>query len=257
MTDNRERPRPVGPEYPSGTGGPGAQATGGQQWSVGGPPAHPPNAPARTPVVTTLLVANVLVFLLWSRAEAPATLMADHFLVSWTALAEGRIWTLLTSVFSHNMLLHLMVNMIVLLSFGKPMELLMGRGSFLAFYLTAGFLASVAHATTSRFLLDRPDLPALGASGALAGVLMLFSFSFPKARVLFLFVIPVPAILAALAFIAIDIWGLVAQIGGGTLPIGHGAHLGGGLVGILYYLFRGGALRERRDRLGFHALGPG
>lgn len=257
MTDEHEGPGLTGPEYPTGASFSGAHATEGQRWTVGGPDARPPRAPPRTPVVTTLLVVNVLVFLLWSRPEAPAALLVDHFLVSWSALAEGRLWTLATSVFSHNLLLHLMVNMIVLVSFGKPMELLMGRGRFLTFYLTAGLLASVAHAATSRFLLDRPDLPALGASGALAGVLMLFSFSFPKARVLFLFVIPVPAILAALAFIAIDVWGLVAQIGGGTLPIGHGAHLGGGLVGILYYLLRGDALRERRDRLGFHARGPG
>lgn len=257
MTDNREGFRPIGSEYPTGAAASGAHAPGRQQWSGGDPTAPPPSPPARTPVVTTLLVVNVLVFLLWSRPEAPAALLVDHFLVSWSALAEGRLWTLLTSVFSHNLLLHLVVNMVVLLSFGKPMELLMGRGRFLMFYLVAGLLASVAHAATSRFLLDRPELPALGASGALAGVLMLFSFSFPKARVLFLFVIPVPAILAALAFIAIDVWGLVAQIGGGTLPIGHGAHLGGGLVGIVYYVFRGGALRERRDRLGFHARGPG
>ncbi|MEX2465289.1 MAG: rhomboid family intramembrane serine protease [Gemmatimonadota bacterium] len=203
----------------------------------------------RTPVVTTLLVANAVVFLLWSWPDVPTSIMVENFLVSWPHLLEGRVWVLITSVFSHNLLLHLVINMVVLLSFGKPMELLMGRGRFLKFYLLAGLVASVAHAVTSRFLLDRPDLPALGASGALAGTLMLFSFSFPKAKVFFLFFIPVPAILAALAFIAIDVWGLVAQIGGGTLPIGHGAHLGGALVGILYYWTRGGPLRDRRRQL--------
>lgn len=205
----------------------------------------------RTPVVTTLFVVNLAVFFLWAWPDVPMSLMMEHFLVSWPPLLEGRVWVLLTSVFSHNLLLHLLVNMVVLLSFGKPMELLMGRRTFLTFFLGAGIAASLAHAVTSRFLLDRPDLQALGASGALAGVLMLFSFSFPKAKVFFLFFIPVPAILAALAFIAIDVWGLIAQIGGSTLPIGHGAHLGGGLVGILYYLARGRELRKQRDRLSF------
>ena len=245
MTENGEGRRPTQAHDPTGTRAAGAWTARGGAPDLEGQTVYAPGPPTRTPVVTTLLVSNVAVF-----AATPTPLLLDNFLVSWSALAEGRLWTLVTSVFSHNLLLHLLVNMVVLLSFGKPMELLMGRGRFLGFFFTAGIVASLAHAATSRFLLDRPELPALGASGALAGVLMLFSFSFPKAKVLFFFIIPLPAIFAALAFIAIDVWGLMAQIGGGTLPIGHGAHLGGGLVGILYYLIRGGSLRERRDRLG-------
>jgi membrane associated rhomboid family serine protease len=256
MTDSLEGPPPSGPRYPTGARASRAGAYDGEPWAHEDASVHAVGGPPKTPVVTSLLVVNLLVFLFWSRPEVPTPIMMEHFLVSWSGLEEGRLWTVATSVFSHNLLLHLLVNMVVLLSFGKPMELLMGRGTFLKFFLGAGLVASFAHAATSRFLLERPDLPALGASGALAGVLMLFSFSFPKARVYFLFVIPVPAILAALAFIAIDVWGLMAQIGGGTLPIGHGAHLGGGLVGILYYVIRGGALRERRDRMGFGAPGP-
>lgn len=250
MTENGEGRRPLEAYEPIRSRIPGYPATGGRAPGMDGETIYAPGPPPRTPITTALLVSNVAVFLLWSFAARPTPFLVDNFLVSWTALADGRLWTLITSVFSHNLLLHLLVNMVVLMSFGKPMELLMGRGRFLRFFLTAGVVASLAHAATSRFLLDRPELPALGASGALAGVLMLFSFSFPKAKVLFFFIIPLPAIFAALAFIAIDVWGLMAQIGGGTLPIGHGAHLGGGLVGILYYLMRGGSLRDRRDRLG-------
>lgn len=209
--------------------------------------------PARrrtAPVVGTLLWINVGVFMLWALPVLPLSFMEDNLLVSWSLLAEGRVWVLLTSVFSHNLLLHLLVNMVVLLSFGQPMERLMGSAAFVRFFLGAGVVASVAHAVTSRFLLDQPDLRALGASGALAAVLILFSFAFPKAKVLLFFFIPVPAIVAALGFIGIDIWGLMAQMGGGTLPIGHGAHLGGGLVGILYFLVRGRELKEGRDGAG-------
>ena len=73
--------------------------------------------------------------------------------------------------------------------------------------------------------------------------------AFPRTRVLFFFSIPVPALVAALAFIAIDVWGLMAQMGGGTLPIGHGAQLGGGLVGIVWFLVRGKDLRRRAERV--------
>lgn len=208
-----------------------------------------PPKKASAPVVRVLLFVNIGIYLLWMAPAVPTGLLADNLLVSWSLLAEGRVWVLLTSVFSHNLVFHFLVNMVVLLSFGPPTERLMGSRAFLRFFLLAGVLASVAHATTSAFLLDQPGLRALGASGALAGVLMLFSLSFPKAKVLLFFVIPLPAIVAALAFVAIDVWGLVAQIGGGTLPIGHGAHLGGGLVGVLYYFVRREELRRGRRRI--------
>ncbi|MEX0741955.1 MAG: rhomboid family intramembrane serine protease [Phycisphaeraceae bacterium] len=216
-------------------------------------PAEPDRqpGPGRITVVNAILVVNIAVFFLWQWESIPLQVMADNFLVSWPLLAEGRIWVLLTSVFSHNMLLHLMINMVVLLSFGKPLEMLMGSRRFLLFYHVAGLGGSAAHVAASSLLLGSPQLPALGASGAIAGLLMLFSFSFPKARVLLFFFIPVPAIMAALAFIALDVWGLVAQTQGGGLPIGHGAHLGGAFIGILYFLVRRNEMRTRRNRLGF------
>ena len=86
---------------------------------------------------------------------------------------------------------------------------------------------------------------ALGASGALAGVILLFSLAFPKERLYILGLIPIPAIFGALAFVGLDIWGLVAQSKGGGLPIGHGAHLGGALAGGIYFLIR--RARKRRS----------
>lgn len=205
---------------------------------------------AAAPVVHTLLGVNILVFVLWTWPGVPQAFMVENFLVSGHHLAQGRMWVVVTSVLSHSLLIHLLVNMVVLVSFGEPMERLLGSLRFTVFFFVAGVVASLAHVATSSLLLGEPGLPALGASGALAGMLMLFSFSFPRARVLFFFILPVPALAAALAFIAIDIWGLTAQMGNGGLPIGHGAHLGGAAVGILYYLVRGKALRARRTELG-------
>jgi len=224
-------------------------------------PWSPPPPPARRPpssvVVKTILFLNVAVFLLWWMPGLTGpTFMVENFLVSWPHVAEGRVWVLLTSVFSHNLTIHLLVNMIVLTSFGTPLEHLLGPRRFLVLYLIAGVMASLAHVATSRFLIGEADTPALGASGALAAILMLFAFSFPKARVLLFFIIPLPAIAAALAFVALDVWGLVAQIGGDSrLPIGHGAHLGGALTGFVYWTLHRGALRERRRRLEA-GLGP-
>jgi membrane associated rhomboid family serine protease len=210
--------------------------------------AEPP-APRGTPVtvVNTMLVLNIIVFAMW--IVLPPAVMMEHFTVSWEHLAAGRIWVLITSVFSHLLLFHLLINMIVLLNFGPLLERAMGSGPFLVFYLVAGIVGSLAHAITSGFLIGLPAQPALGASSALAGVLLFFSLCFPKARVLLFFIIPLPAIVAALAFVAIDIWGLVMQVGGEGMPIGHGAHLGGALVGVIWFVARGRGLREQASRL--------
>jgi len=187
-------------------------------------------------VVIILLAINTGVFILWLLlGDSP--FMLDNFLVSWNALRAGRYWTLLTSEFSHVLFLHFFINMFVLMSFGPYVEQAIGSRRFVFFYLLAAVVASLSHAGVSAFLLGKPDLPALGASGAIAGVILLFAFLFPRARILLFGLIPMPALMGALLFVGLDVVGLIAQWEGGGLPIGHGAHLGGALTGTLYYLF--------------------
>lgn len=188
-----------------------------------------------TPVVLVFLILNTLVFAAWLLlGEHP--FMVDNFLVSWDALAAGRYWTLLTSEFSHFILLHFFVNMYVLGSFGQIVEHTIGSARFVVFYLTAAIVASLGHAVVSAFVLGKPEIPALGASGALAGVILLFALIYPRARILLLGIVPMSALVGALAFVGLDIAGLIWQAEGGGLPIGHGAHLGGALTGVLYYV---------------------
>jgi membrane associated rhomboid family serine protease len=203
-----------------------------------------------TPVVLVFLIINAGVFALWIWLGESA-FMIENFLVSWDAVAAGRWWTLLTSEFSHLYFLHFFVNMYVLASFGPIVEYAIGSPRFLVFYLIAAIAASAAHAGVSAYVLAQPGIPALGASGAIAGVILLFSFIFPRARILLLGIIPMPAIVGVLLFVGLDVAGLVWQIEGGGLPIGHGAHLGGAATGALYYLLfvrrMQVGLRERVD----------
>jgi membrane associated rhomboid family serine protease len=138
--------------------------------------------------------------------------------------------------------------MLVLQSFGTIMAAVLGTRRFLAFYLVAGMVASFSHAFVSAFIVGNPDIPAVGASGAIAGLVLVFSLMFPREKILLFFIIPLPAMVGALAFIGLDIWGLIAQAEGGGLPIGHGAHLGGAFTGILYYFL---FLRGRIPRGGY------
>jgi membrane associated rhomboid family serine protease len=186
------------------------------------------------PVVLVFLAINTGVFVLWL-VLGQSAFMVENFLVSWDALAAGRTWTLLTSEFSHLWFLHFFINMYVLASFGPIVENTIGSGRFLSFYLVAAVVASLGHAGVSAFVMGQPGLPALGASGAISGVILLFSFLYPRARILLFAIIPMPAMIGALLFVGLDIIGLIAQFEGGGLPIGHGAHLGGAATGALYY----------------------
>lgn len=194
---------------------------------------------ARRPIIVPLIILlNVVVFLSWHMGgERQEEYMVNNFLVSWTGLLQGRWWTLWTSVFSHNMFLHIFINMFVLNSFGSLLEQLLGRWRFIVFYMYAGAVSSLCHCLVSAFVLHTPDLPALGASGAIAGLVLVFALIFPREKILLFAILPLPAIWGALAFVGLDLWGLFEQTKGGGLPIGHGAHLGGALAGVLYFVF--------------------
>lgn len=202
---------------------------------------------SRPTVVFTIIKLNIFVFVLWILSlTINPNFMVKNFLVSWSGLMAGRVWTLVTSVFSHNMFFHIFLNMYAFFGFGTVVENAFGARRFIKFYLTTGVIASLSHCFVSAFLLGEPQLPALGASGAVSGVIILFSLMFPQERIFLMGFIPIPAFTASALIVGLDIWGLVAQARGGSLPIGHGAHLGGAFYGVFYYLV---FIRKRRGLL--------
>lgn len=195
--------------------------------------------------VTHIISLNIIVFLLWFLIPE---IMINNFLVSWDSVTSGRIWTLITSVFSHNMFFHIFINMYAFYGFGMVMERVLGKKRFLRFYLISGVVASLAHCIVSYGLMGEPELPALGASGAVSAVIMLFSIMFPHEKILLLGLLPMPAMTAAFLFVGLDVWGLISQTQGGDLPIGHGAHLGGSLFAVIYYFI----FIKKRNTISFH-----
>jgi membrane associated rhomboid family serine protease len=199
--------------------------------------------------VPVIVGINAAVYLAWQVAVKGGDLwafLATNFLVSTHRLEGGMLWTLVTAAFSHMELWHLALNMIVLWSFGSILERMLGVRVFTTFYVIAAVLASASHCLVSSVLLHNDRIAALGASGAVSGVLIAFALLFPRHKILLFAVIPVPALAGALLFVAIDVWGLFAQGRGAGLPIGHGAHLGGALSGALFYFTY---LRDRFPRV--------
>lgn len=217
----------------------GQISTSGDTGQARAAPEAKPQQTRKLLVIPALVVANVVVFLIWQLArdnQQLVPLMVSNFMVSPILLAQGRLWTLLTAAFSHIELWHLVINMFVLFSFGRVLEMVLGRRPFLLFYLVAAVFSSACHCAVSLLVMGQSDIYALGASGAVSAVLIAVSLLLPRAKVLLFLVVPVPALVAGLLFVAIDIWGLVVQSRGIGSSIGHGAHLGGALCGALFFV---------------------
>ncbi len=148
--------------------------------------------------------------------------------------------TLLTHMFLHGSWLHIIGNMWFLWVFGDNVEDRMGRFKYLLFYILSGLGAAVIQMFVS-FLFGGADIPMVGASGAISGVLGAYLWMFPHARILAL--VPIFFFLTFMelpAVFFIGLWILIQVINGLiTLPLsGVGgvawfAHIGGFVVGYL------------------------
>jgi membrane associated rhomboid family serine protease len=145
--------------------------------------------------------------------------------------------TLLTSMFMHGGLMHLLGNMLYLHIFGDNIENLMGHLRYLIFYLTCGVLASLAHVFASAALGADLLVPSLGASGAISGVLGGYFLLFPKRRVrvlIFRFVSEVPALVAIGVWFAFQLISSLGMFSGGSGGgVAYGAHIGGFIAGLV------------------------
>lgn len=190
-----------------------------------------------------LVAVNIAVFALWQYPELVATeTMAAHFLVSLEAVTSGRVWTLLTSCFSHVDANHLLFNGIALWVFGRSVELVVGPRRLLGLYLVGGILASIGHVAFG--LAAGSDNPALGASGSVMAIGVVYGALFPRQTLLIGFIIPMPAALAVALFIVLDLLGL---FGAGLSNIAHAAHLGGAAYGFGWWWWH---FRRGRPRPG-------
>ncbi len=183
----------------------------------------------------SLAVVTVAVFIL--QIIFPA--ITDNFsLVS--AEAFSRPWIILTSIFLHGGLEHLMYNMFALVLFGLILEEIIGSKKFLLLYFSAGLLASLA---TIPFYEA-----SLGASGAVFGILGTLAILRPK-MVVWINFIPVPMFLAIFVWAAIDLFGIFFPSN-----IANSAHLVGLFLGVLYGLYLRGSFGEKFFHRHKHSL---
>jgi membrane associated rhomboid family serine protease len=211
-------------------------------------PLRDENVPARLPIVTrVLVVACVLVFLwqmslgleagqaaVYALGVIPAVLLGRESLPPELAVVPPS-FTVLTSMFMHGGLMHLLGNMLYLWIFGDNVEDSMGRLRFAVFYVLCGAAAVFAQALPD----PASTVPMIGASGAISGVLGAYLLLFPHARVLV--GIPLGFVLQTVhlrAGVVLALW-FVLQLLSNVLDSGQGggvafrAHIGGFVAGML------------------------
>lgn len=192
-----------------------------------------------------LVVANVLAFLYEIQMDAASL---QRFIFAW-GLIPAHFWSdpsstwmnIFSAMFLHGGWFHIINNMWVLLIFGDNVEARMGSIRYLIFYLLSGAAAGLLQA----YVLPASNVPMIGASGAVAGVLGAYLILFPRSKVaslvpiFFIFtIIEIPAVLYLLFWFVSQIYsGLFAIRGGGESGIAWWAHVGGFLFGVFMVSF--------------------
>jgi hypothetical protein len=214
------------------------------------------DVPSRTfPYVTVaLIVLNAVIFIyeVSLGRGALAEFVSRHGMVPVyvTAYASGLEVTparaflpFLTSIFLHGGWFHLIGNMWYLWIFGDNVEDRLGHVRFLVFYILCGVVGNLAHVAAN----SGSQVPAIGASGAVAGVLGAYVISYPGARILvlvpmfFLYFVELPALVVlGFWFILQFLYGAASVVRStATGGVAWWAHIGGFLGGILIFrLFR-------------------
>ena len=189
--------------------------------------------PRLTPTVKVLIILNVIVFVLevildrtgffYYLSVVPAMVFRKLFL-----------WQLVTYMFLHGGVLHIVFNMFALYMFGSDLEAHLGRRRFLQLYFISGIGAGLCHAVASW----GSPIPMIGASGAVFGVLVAFAMLFPDRYItllVFLFPLTLKAKHLVLGFAALEIlWVMSASRSG----VAHFAHLGGLVFGYAFMKWR-------------------
>jgi membrane associated rhomboid family serine protease len=175
-----------------------------------------------TPVTLLVLIVTIAVSIAGFRNPR----LTDAFILDMQAILRRReYYRLLTSGFVHGDPMHLFMNMLTLFFLGPGLERMAGSSGFAIVYF-ASLIAGSAFAIMEHF--RSASYRALGASGAISGVTVVFALFAPFAQII-VFILPMPAIIFAGLYIG---WSIYAS-GRINDGIGHEAHLGGALMGIV------------------------
>jgi rhomboid family protein len=185
-----------------------------------------------TPVLKWFMIANAAVFVFMSILSEQARhgfvmffgLVPDSF---WGSFPAVPIWQLFSFNFLHGGFSHLFFNMLALYFFGGELERKFGPRRFAFFFAVSGVGAGLSMLLTSPGM----QIPVVGASGIVYGVLLAYGLTWPNRIVYLYFLIPMKVKHLVMIFGAIEVWASISHSQSG---VAHLAHLGGMVFGYLY-----------------------
>jgi membrane associated rhomboid family serine protease len=203
-------------------------------------PLKDENPAKNFPFFTLLFLAlNIMVFIYGFYLPVhPSVLYAKYALIPYQLVHSpvDAYPTLFTAMFMHAGIWHLGGNMLYLWIFGNNIEDVLGKFRFVLFYFVCGTIAALGHVATDM----NSQIPMVGASGAISGILGAYLVLFPFARIkTFIFlgffwtITRIPAIVLLLVWIGLQIWNSVSTGTGNTAWF---AHIGGFIAGVLLIL---------------------
>jgi membrane associated rhomboid family serine protease len=185
-----------------------------------------------------IIILNVIVFIL-QYLDPAGNMLLDGFAFTPSEFFAGKEWwTLFTSMFMHANPIHIIFNLWFFYVVADNCEFAMGHTWFLATYLVSGILGTLLHGFTA-FIIGWQDIPTLGASGAIYGLIAVYAILFPKIK-LQIVTRRVPYQITArkfaiLYFVTEIIYGVISftAVSDGTA---HFAHIGGFIGGVIFAL---------------------
>ena len=191
-----------------------------------------------TPAVKAIVYTNVAVFVVTFIAQTffgSSALFELLGLRPESVFTQFYVWQFVTYLFLHGNVTHILFNMLALWMFGVDLERRWGSRGFVKYYAITGVGAGVVTALVSRLPFDAMQhiygVTTVGASGAIYGLLMAWALLFPSRQILFMFVFPLPARVAATLMGAMAFMGAV---GSSNDSVAEATHLAGFVIGWLY-----------------------
>lgn len=188
-----------------------------------------------TPAVRAILFANVGAFLI--TFVAPKLMVGLFGLTPFLVFEHLEVWRLVTYLFIHDPsgFTHILFNMLALWMFGVELERRWGTRGFVRYYAITGIGAGIATAMISLLPFDVTRgiyaATTIGASGAIYGLLLAWALLFPTRQILFMFIFPLPARVAALLMGAMS---FMAAVSGSNGSVAEATHLSGFAIGWFY-----------------------
>jgi membrane associated rhomboid family serine protease len=183
----------------------------------------------------TLITINIIIFIIFSILISQGILPIDSIAIKPSNILQGKyLWTFLTSMFMHAGFFHLFVNMLSLVFVGPLIEKIVGKRRYILFYILSGIFAGLFFVLMSLIFTGDFETYAVGASGALFGLIGLLMVLTPNLPVYLMFIpIPIKMKYAAPGMLIV-LW-LISFTE--SVSIGNTAHLGGLIAGIIYGVY--------------------